>query len=93
MQELPPRRIGMPLRRRRYLQCLEDPADRGCADPVAEVQQLILDSLVSPAVVLGREPLDQVSDLRADRRPARPVLIRSTRVRPGSGATAAWCRA
>jgi hypothetical protein len=33
-------------RRRRDSQSLEDPADRGRADPVAELQQLALDSLV-----------------------------------------------
>jgi hypothetical protein len=37
-QELPPRRIGAPSRRGRDLQGLEDPADRGCADPVAELE-------------------------------------------------------
>jgi hypothetical protein len=31
----------------------EDPADGGCADPVAGFQQLAVDPLVSPAVVLG----------------------------------------
>ena len=33
------------------LQRLEDPADHGRADPVAELEQLALDPLVSPAVV------------------------------------------
>src|SRR6266516_7343484 len=54
---------------------LENPADRGRADPVAELEQLTLDPLVSPAAVLGREPLDQRGDLGADRRPSRPVRI------------------
>jgi hypothetical protein len=36
-QELPPCRIGVPLRRGRYLQLPQDPADRGRADPVAEL--------------------------------------------------------
>jgi hypothetical protein len=58
-QELPPRGVSVPFRCRRDPQGLEDPADRGCADPVAELEQLALDSLVSPAVVLGGEPLDQ----------------------------------
>jgi len=65
----------MPFRCRRNLQGLENPADRGCADPVAELKQLTLDSLVSPAVVLGREPLDQRGDLGADRRPPRWVRV------------------
>src|SRR5689334_21312096 len=54
---------------------LEDPADGGCADPVAELEQLALDPLVSPAVVLGGEPLDQRGDLGADRRPSHPVRV------------------
>ena len=40
---------------------------------MAELEQLALDPLVSPAVVLGGEPLDQRGDLGADRRPGRPV--------------------
>jgi len=55
------------------LQRLEDPADRGCADLVAELEQLALDPLVSPAVVLGGEPLDERGDLGADGRPSCPV--------------------
>ena len=74
-QELPPRRIGAPLRRRRDLQRLEDPADRRRANPVADLEQLTLDPLVSPAVVLEGEPLDERGDLGADRRPSRPVRI------------------
>jgi hypothetical protein len=57
------------------LQGFENPADRGCADPVAEFQQLALDPLVSPAVVLGGEPFDQRGDLGADRRPSRSVRV------------------
>ena len=68
VQELPPRRVGAPLRCRGDLQRLEDPADRGRADPVAKLEQLALDPLVSPAAVLGGEPLDQRGDLGADRR-------------------------
>ena len=47
------------------LQCLEDPADRGRADPVTELEQLSLDPLVSPAGVLGGEPPDQRGDFCA----------------------------
>src|ERR1022692_4165742 len=57
------------------LQRLEDPADGGRSDPVAELEQLALDPLVSPAVVLVGEPLDQRGDLGADRRPSRPVRV------------------
>jgi hypothetical protein len=38
VQELPPGGVGMPFRCRRDLQGLENPADRGCADPVAELK-------------------------------------------------------
>jgi hypothetical protein len=74
-QELLPGCIGVPLRRRGYLQRLEDPPDRGRADPVAELEQFALDPLVAPAVVLGGEPLDGRCDLGADRRPACPVRV------------------
>jgi len=60
---------------RENLQGLEDPADRRCADPVAELEQLALNPLVSPAVVLGGELFDQRGDLNADRRPAHPVRV------------------
>ena len=73
VQELPPGRAGAPCRCRRELQRPEDPADGGCADPVAELEQLALDPLVSPAVVLGGEPPGQRGDLGADRRPSGPV--------------------
>jgi len=63
----------MPFRRGRDTQCTEDPADRGRADPVAGLEQLALDPLVTPGPVLGGEPFGQPGDLRADRWPARPV--------------------
>ena len=63
------------MRCRRDLQGLEDPADGGRVDPVAELKQLTLDPLVSPAVVLGGDPLDQLGNLSAGRRPSRPVRI------------------
>ena len=75
MQERPPGRVGVPLRCRRDLQRLQDPAYGGCADSVAEFQQLALDPLVSPAVVLGGEPLDQRGDLGADLRSSCPVRV------------------
>jgi len=37
-QELPLCRVGMSFWRGRYAQCPEDPADRGGADPVAELE-------------------------------------------------------
>ena len=62
-----------PARARENLQRLQPPADGGRADSVAELEQLALDPLVSPAVVLGGEPLYQRGNLGADRRPSRPV--------------------
>ena len=50
-------------------------ADRGCAGPVAELEQLALDPLVAPAVVLGGESLDERGDLGADWRPSLPVRV------------------
>ena len=84
MQELPPRRVGVSLRSRRDLQRFEDPADRRRADPVTELEQLTLDPLVSPAVVLGGEALDQRNNLPADRRSACSLWIRPF---PGNQAT------
>ena len=75
VQELEPCRVGAPLRCWRDLQGLEDPADGGCADLVAEFEEFALDSLVSPVVVLGGEPPDKHGDLGADRRPSRPVRV------------------
>jgi hypothetical protein len=75
VQELPPRGVGVPLGRRGNFQGFEDPADSGCADQVAELEQFALDSLISPAVVLGGEPLDERGDLGADRRPSCPVRV------------------
>src|SRR6478752_5770806 len=73
VQEFPPRHVGAPLWCRGSLQRLEDPADRGPTNPVAELEQLALDPLVSPAVVLGGELLDEGGYLGADRRPSCPV--------------------
>ena len=70
VQELPPGGVGVPFGRRRYLQCFEDAADRGGADPVGGLEELTLDPLVSPAVVFGGEPLDERGDLGTDRRPS-----------------------
>ena len=76
VQKLPPGRVGVPLWCRRDLQRPEDPADRGRADAVAELQKFALDPLVSPAVILSGEPLDQRGDLCADRRPSHPLRVR-----------------
>src|SRR2546429_3999932 len=70
------------------LRGVEDPADRGCANPVAGLEQLALDPLVSPATVLGGEPLNQRGDLGADRRPSCPVRAGPL---PGDQANAVAC--
>ena len=75
VHELPPGRAGVPFRCRGDLQGFEEPADGGCAGPVAELEKLALDPLVSPAVVLGGGPLDERGDLGADRRPSCPVRV------------------
>jgi hypothetical protein len=67
VQELPLGRVGVPLWRWRDPESSEDPADGGCADPVAELEEFALDALVSPAVVLSGKPLDERGDLGAHR--------------------------
>ena len=47
-QELPPRGVGVPHRRRWDAVALQDPPDRRGTDPVAEFEQLALDPLVPP---------------------------------------------
>ena len=42
---------------------------------MTELEQLALNLLVSPAVVLGGEPLDECGDLGADRRPSHSVRV------------------
>ena len=75
VQELPPGRVSVPLGCRGNLQCLEDAAYRGGADPVAKLEELALDPLVSPSGVFYGEPLDQRGDFGADRRPSCPVRV------------------
>jgi hypothetical protein len=52
-------RVGVPDRRRRYPQPPQDAADRGRSHAVPELEQLAVDSLVSPAVILSGQALDQ----------------------------------
>jgi hypothetical protein len=49
VQELPPGGVGVPLGCRRDLQRFVDPANRGGADPVAELEQFALDPLGIPS--------------------------------------------
>ena len=41
---------------------LQDPADRGCSDAVAELEKFALDALVTPFLVLAGQLLDQDGD-------------------------------
>ena len=41
---------------------LEDSADRGCADAVAELKEFDLDVLVAPGLILSGHPLDKPDD-------------------------------
>jgi hypothetical protein len=54
---------------------LQDPADRGGADAVAEFAQLALDPHVSPVRVLPCHPHDQRGDDVVDRWAAGSVLV------------------
>ena len=65
-QEPSPGRVGGSQRCRRYPPPLEDPADRGCADAVAELEQFALDALVAPGRVLAGQPFDQRGDRVVD---------------------------
>jgi hypothetical protein len=67
VRELPPGCVGVPFRRGRNTQGLENSADRRRADPEAGLEQLALDPLVPPAVILAGEPPDQHGDLGAGR--------------------------
>ena len=69
-QELPPRRIGAPSRRGRDLRGLEDPADRGCADPVAELEQLALGSAGIPSRLVASRSISAVISALTGGRPA-----------------------
>jgi len=75
VQELSPCGVGVPLRCWRDLQSLEDAADGGRADLVAEFEEFALDPLVSPSAVLGGETSDQRGDLCTDWWPACAVRI------------------
>jgi hypothetical protein len=57
--EPPPSRISGSVRCRRYAPLLDDPADRGRPDAVAELEQFALDALVTPGLILPGQPCDQ----------------------------------
>jgi hypothetical protein len=75
----PPGRVGVPDRRRRYPHPLQDAADRGRSHAVTELDQLALDSLVSPVVILSGHALDQrghrvIDGRTSDAMGRRPLL-------------------
>jgi hypothetical protein len=75
-QELAPGRVGVPDRCRRYPQPLQDAADRGGSHAVTELEQLALDSLVSPVVILSGYALDQRGHRVIDGRTSDAMGIR-----------------
>jgi hypothetical protein len=74
----------MPVRCGRYTSPFQDPPDRGGTDLVSKLEQLALNPLVTPAVVLGGHPFDQLGDrlidgrtpVRGEYRPVGPVQAR-----------------
>jgi hypothetical protein len=56
-------------------EAFEDPADRGCPDPVAEATRFALDALVAPARIVSGHLLDQRGDGRINRRAVRPMGV------------------
>jgi hypothetical protein len=65
-QEPSPGRMGRSRWCRRYPPLLEDPADRGFADAMAELEQFALDALVAPGRVLAGHLFDQGGDRVVD---------------------------
>ncbi len=98
-QERPPAWVAAACRCRRDPGFLEDPADRGRGDPVAELAQLALDPLVAPRGVVPSELFGERGGICGQRRAsgaARVGPLRATRrdasagsPRRGVGATAA----
>jgi hypothetical protein len=60
VRELPPSRVGVPDRSRRYPLLVQDAADAGRCHVVAKFEQLALDSFVSPAGILPGQALDRL---------------------------------
>ncbi len=74
-EELSPGRVGVPDRRWRDPQPLQDAADRRCPNAMTELEQLALNSLISPAGVLPGHALDQHGQGVLDRWTAEAVGI------------------
>jgi hypothetical protein len=60
---------------RRYAPMFEDPANRGGADPVAELEQFALHALISPGRILSGQPFDQAAMVGVDARAAVGVRV------------------
>ena len=94
-QELPPGRVGVPDRCRRYPQPLENAADCRGSHAVAELEQLALDSLISLALVLSGQTLDQHGHHVLDGPSAASAAISGPARRtpldpPSPGAVSGW---
>ena len=68
-QEVSPGRTATPSSRTEPIP-FEDPPNRACADPVAELTKLARDAQIPPSPVLACQPQDQILDLAAQLRPA-----------------------
>jgi hypothetical protein len=67
--------VGRSQRCRRYAPMFEDPANRGGADPVAELEQFALHALISPGRILSGQPFDQAAMVGVDARAAVGVRV------------------
>jgi hypothetical protein len=90
-QEPPPIDVGVPHRRRWDAVALQDPPDGRGADAMAELEQLALQPLVSPARVLPRHPHHQGGEDVVDRWPVLPGSGRSIGGARGDDANAGSC--
>jgi hypothetical protein len=74
-QERPPAWVAAACRCRRDPGFLEDPADRGRGDPVAELAQLALDPLVAPRGVVPRELFGERGGICGQRRASAAARV------------------
>ena len=65
----------MPVRRWRYACSFQDPSDGRDTHPVSELEQLALNPLAAPVVVLGGHPFDQPCDRLVNWRTSVPVWV------------------
>ena len=79
LEERLPGGLPLPLRRRLDAVLLQNVADAGIRDRMAQVGQGPLNAIVAPAGILLGQPHDQLADLVGDGRPAGPLLSFSFR--------------